>query len=83
MAEVRAALRALGFAQYADAFEELGFDDLDYTCGRSLVASGADGRARTGDVAKQAGMKRGHAMRLASFLAGRWAPGAASSSGSI
>ena len=77
MAEVRAALRTLGFAQYADAFEELGFDDLDYL---REVASGADGRARTGDVAKQAGMKRGHAMRLALFLAGKWAPGAASGS---
>ena len=80
MAEVRAALRALGFAQYADAFEELGFDDLTYL---RRVALAADGWARIGEIAALAGMKKGHAMRLASYLAGRWAPGAASSSGSI
>ena len=54
MAAVRAALRALGIGQYADAFEKLGFDDLVYL---REVASGEDGRARIGDVAKQAGSR--------------------------
>ena len=58
MAEVRATLRALGFAQYADALEELGFDDLGYL---REVASGADGMARIGGFAAQVGMKKGHA----------------------
>ena len=81
MAEVREALRALGYAQYADAFEKLGFDDLVYL---REVASGEDGRARIGGFAAQAGMKKGHAMVLASFLAkDTWAPGAASGSGSV
>ena len=80
MAAVCAALRALGLAQYADAFEELGFDDLDFL---QRVASMAGGRTRIGEIAAQAGLKKGHAMRLESFLAGKWAPGAASGSGSV
>ena len=80
MAAVRAALRALRFGQYADAFEKLGFDDLDYL---REVASAAGGWARIGEIAAQAGMKKGHAIRLASFLSGKWAPAAASGSGSL
>ena len=80
MAAVREALRALRFAQYADAFEALGFDDLDYL---REVASAAGGRARIYGFAAQAGMKKGHAMVLASYLAGAWAPSAASGSGSV
>ena len=80
MAAVRAALRALRFGQYADAFEKLGFDDLDYL---REVASAAGGRARIYGFAAQVGMKKGHAMVLASYLAGAWAPGTASGSGSV
>jgi len=80
MAAVREALRALGFTEYADTFEELGFDDLGYL---REVASAAGGWARIGEIAAQAGMKTGHAIRLASFLAGKWAPAAASGSGSL
>ena len=56
MAAVRAALRALGIGQYADAFEKLGFDDLAVTYLRSgSRRRPAAGRARFGDIVAQEG----------------------------
>ena len=60
MAAVRAALAALGFVQYADAFDEQGYDDLEWLKGlpfERLVAVGL-----------KVGMRPGHADRFADQL---------------
>lgn len=60
MGPVREMLIALRLEQYAEAFEEEGFDDLPYLC--SLDA------ASLAEVASTVNMKPGHAMKLKTML---------------
>ena len=59
-AGVRAALVRLNLEQYADMFDELGYDDLPY-----LIQMGVEAR---GQVATEVGLKPGHARKFVELL---------------
>ena len=59
-AGVRAALLRLNLEQYADMFDELGYDDLPY-----LIKMGVEAR---GEVATEVGLKPGHARKFVELL---------------
>jgi len=59
-AGVRAALVRLNLEQYADMFDELGYDDLPY-----LIQMGVEAR---GELATEVGLKPGHARKFVELL---------------
>ena len=60
MAAVRARLEEMGMGQYAETFENEGFDDLEWLRGL--------GHSRLTEVGKEIGMRSGHVMRFADTL---------------